>query len=196
MGDLNADYCTGFPTTRDSRHLRSRIRSFYFFLHILWRSESDHYQRWVNFEIFGEKNYWLSYLNECPELLCGLSCNQSWDQTFPMENSPCREKRILRGITIILGPQILWIVRWPGGNCSLTRGKVLVFINRHNPTMNLVEEKQRGSIPLGPQGWPLQLIEHLANTTSVVLPPACPAGLPSSVPSLLVESEFYNMGSK
>ena len=55
-------------------------------------------------------------------------------------------------------------------------GQVLVFINRHNPTMNLVEEKQRGLIPPGLQSWPLQLIEHLANTASVAPPPAGPAG--------------------
>ena len=42
--------------------------------------------------------------------------------------------------------------------------------------MNLVEEKQRGLIPPGLQTWPLQLIEHLANTTSVAPPPAGPAG--------------------
>ena len=42
--------------------------------------------------------------------------------------------------------------------------------------MNLVEEKQRGLIPPGLQSWPLQLIEHLANTTSVAPPPAGPAG--------------------
>ena len=69
----------------------------------------------------------------------------------------------------------------------------LLFINRHSPTMNLVEEKQRGLIPPGLQSWPLQLIEHFSNTTSVAPPPA---GLPSSVPSPLVESEFYNKGSK
>ena len=42
--------------------------------------------------------------------------------------------------------------------------------------MNLVEEKQRGLIPPGLQSWPLQLIEHLTNTISVVPPPAGPAG--------------------
>ena len=42
--------------------------------------------------------------------------------------------------------------------------------------MNLVEEKQRGLIPLGLQSWPLQLIEHLINTTCVAPPPAGPAG--------------------
>ena len=54
--------------------------------------------------------------------------------------------------------------------------QVLVFINRHNPTMNLVEEKQRGLIPSGLQSWPLQPIEHFSNTTSVAPPPAAPAG--------------------
>ena len=49
-------------------------------------------------------------------------------------------------------------------------------INRHSPKMNLVEEKQRGLIPPGLQSWPLQLIEHFSNTTSVVPPPADPAG--------------------
>ena len=53
---------------------------------------------------------------------------------------------------------------------------VLVFINRHNPTMNLVEEKQRRLILPGLQSWPLQLIEHLANTTSVAPPPTGPEG--------------------
>ena len=42
--------------------------------------------------------------------------------------------------------------------------------------MNLVEEKQRGLMPPGLQSWPLQLIEHFSNTTSVVPPPAGPAG--------------------
>ena len=42
--------------------------------------------------------------------------------------------------------------------------------------MNLVEEKQRGLIPPGLQSWPLQLIEHFSNTTSVAPPPAGPAG--------------------
>ena len=42
--------------------------------------------------------------------------------------------------------------------------------------MNLVEEKQRGLIPTCLQSWPLQLIEHLANTTSVAPPPAGPVG--------------------
>ena len=64
----------------------------------------------------------------------------------------------------------------PCGSCSLRPGQVLVFINRHSPTMNLVEEKQRGLIPLGLQSWPLQLIEHLASTTSVAPPPAGPGG--------------------
>ena len=42
--------------------------------------------------------------------------------------------------------------------------------------MNLVEDKQRGLIPPGLQSWPLQLIEHLTNITSVAPPPAGPAG--------------------
>ena len=42
--------------------------------------------------------------------------------------------------------------------------------------MNLVEEKQRGLIPPDLMSWPLQLIEHLTNTTSVAPPPAGPAG--------------------
>ena len=42
--------------------------------------------------------------------------------------------------------------------------------------MNLVEEKQRGLIPPGLQSWPLELIEDLANTTSVAPPPAGPVG--------------------
>ena len=62
------------------------------------------------------------------------------------------------------------------GSCSLRLGQVLVFINRHNPTMNLVKEKQRGLIPPGHQSWPLQLIQHPANTTSVASPPAGSAG--------------------
>ena len=117
---------------------------------------------------------WLSHLNECPELLCGLSCDHRWSQTIPMRNSPW-EKRILQGITISLGPAILWVVWWPGRSCTLRRVQVLVFINRHSPTMNLVEEKQRGLIPPGLQSWPLQLIEHFSNTTSVAPPPAGPA---------------------
>ena len=63
-----------------------------------------------------------------------------------------------------------------GRSCSLRRGHALVFINRHCPTMNLVEEKQRELIPPGLQSWPLQLIEHLTSTTGVAPPPASPAG--------------------
>ena len=85
-------------------------------------------------------------------------------------------KKILQDITISLGPAILWVVWWPGRSCALRRSQVLVFNNRHSPTMNLVEEKQRGLIPLGLQSWPLQLIEHFSNTTSVAPPPAGPAG--------------------
>ena len=62
--------------------------------------------------------------------------------------------------------------------------------------MNLVEEKQSGLIPPGLQSWPLQLTEHFSNTTSVAPPPAGPADCLASVPSQLVESEFYNKGSK
>ena len=64
-------------------------------------------------EILRKKNrgFWLSHLNECPELLCGLSCDHRWSQTIPMRNSPW-EKRILQGITISLGPTILWVVKW------------------------------------------------------------------------------------
>ena len=86
------------------------------------------------------------------------------------------EKRMPQGITISLGPAKLWVVWWPGGSCSLRRGQVLVFINRHNPTMNLVEEKQRRFIIPGLQRWPLQLIEHLANTSNAAPPPAGPVG--------------------
>ena len=42
--------------------------------------------------------------------------------------------------------------------------------------MSRVEDKQRGLIPPGLQSWQLQLIEHFSNTTSVVPPPAGPAG--------------------
>ena len=42
--------------------------------------------------------------------------------------------------------------------------------------MNIVEEKRGGLIPLGLKSWPLQLIKHLANTTSVAPPPAGPVG--------------------
>ena len=142
------------------------------------------------------KNFWTSHLNECPELLFGLSCDHRWSQTIPIGNSPWG-KRTLQGITISLGPAILWVVWWPGRSCTLRRGQVLVFINRHSPTMNLVKEKQgqglvfinrhsptmnivkekqRGLIPPGLQRWPLQLIEHLTNTSSVGPPPAGPAG--------------------
>ena len=33
------------------------------------------------------KTFWLSHLNEYPELLCGLCCDYSWSQTIPMGNS-------------------------------------------------------------------------------------------------------------
>ena len=39
-----------------------------------------------------------------------------------------------------------------------------------------MRKKSRRLIPPGLQSWPLQLIEHLTNTTSVVPPPAGPAG--------------------
>ena len=42
--------------------------------------------------------------------------------------------------------------------------------------MNIVAEKQRVLIPPGLQSWPLKLIEHLANATSVAPPPAGLAG--------------------
>ena len=35
-------------------------------------------------EFWEKKGFWLSHLNECPELLCGLSCNHRWSQTIPM----------------------------------------------------------------------------------------------------------------
>ena len=41
--------------------------------------------------------------------------------------------------------------------------------------MNSVVDKQRGLIPTGLKGWPLQPIEHLTNATSVAPPPAGPA---------------------
>ena len=75
-----------------------------------------------------KKSFWLSHLNECPELLCGLSCDHRWSQTIPMKNSPW-EKRILQGITISLGPAILWVVWWPGRSCTLRRGQVLVYLS-------------------------------------------------------------------
>ena len=59
---------------------------------------------------------------------------------------------------------------------NLGLSRVLVFINRHSPTMNLVEEKQRGLIPPGFQSWPLQHMVHLTDSTSVVPPTADPAG--------------------
>ena len=55
---------------------------------------------------FGKRNFWLSYLNEFPELLCGLNCDHSWSQTIPMGNSHWA-KRILQSITISLRPAIL-----------------------------------------------------------------------------------------
>ena len=61
------------------------------------------------FRILRKKGFWLSHLNECPELLCGLSCDHRWSLTIPMKNRPC-EKRILQGITISLGPVILRVV--------------------------------------------------------------------------------------
>ena len=64
----------------------------------------------------------------------------------------------------------------PGRSCTLRRGQILVFVNRHCPKMNLVEEKQRELIPPGLHSWPLQLIQHLTNTTSVAPPPAGSAG--------------------
>ena len=51
-----------------------------------------------------QKNFWLSYLNDCPELLCGLSCDHRWSQTIPIGNSP--SEKILQGITLSLGPTI------------------------------------------------------------------------------------------
>ena len=52
--------------------------------------------------------------------------------------------------------------------------------------MNLVEEKSL----------PLQLIEHLTNTTSVAPPPAGPAGCRPLYFLHLLNLSFTNMGSK
>ena len=94
-----------------------------------------------------------------------------------------------------------FITSGSGRSCSLTWGQALVFINRHSPTMNLVEEMQRGLIPPGLQSWPLQLFEHLINTTSVAPHPAGPTGCcPLYLLHLCVcepvVSEFYNVNSK
>ena len=42
--------------------------------------------------------------------------------------------------------------------------------------MNLVKEKQGGLVPRGLKRWPIRLIKHFANTTSVSPSPAGPAG--------------------
>ena len=49
------------------------------------------------------------------------------------------------------------------------------LLNRHNNTMNLMKEKQRGPIPMGLKRWPLTLIKHFANTICVSPSPAGPA---------------------
>ena len=41
------------------------------------------------------ERFWLTYLNECPELLFGLNCDLSWSQTIPMRNN-LWGKRILQ----------------------------------------------------------------------------------------------------
>ena len=94
----------------------------------------------------------------------------------PAGPAGCRPLYLLHLLNLSL---TIWA---PNGGCILQFrayqrwGQVLVFINRHSPTMNLVEEKQRGLIPPGLQRWPLQLIKHFSNTTSVAPPPAGPAG--------------------
>ena len=42
--------------------------------------------------------------------------------------------------------------------------------------MNRGRKVERTGFPRGLQSWPLQLIEHLTNTTSVASPPAGPVG--------------------
>ena len=54
-----------------------------------------------------KKSFWLSHLNECPELLCGLSCDHRWSQTIPLRNSPW-EKRILQELCDLLVDLVLW----------------------------------------------------------------------------------------
>ena len=133
----------------------------------------DHYLRWVFFFEFGKKTTFGCHLNECPELLCGLSRDHRWSLTIPMGNSPW-EKRILQSIIISLGLTILCddlvdLVLWD-------RVKYLSLSIDIVPQWILWEKKQRGLIPPGLQSWPFQLIEHLTNTTSVAPIPGGPAG--------------------
>ena len=44
-----------------------------------------------------------------------------------MGNSPWK-KRILQGITISLGPAILWVVWWPDRSCSVRRSQVFDIV--------------------------------------------------------------------
>ena len=66
--------------------------------------------------------------------------------------------------------------------CSLQiwcRGQVLIFIKRYCTGVNLVKEGLGGLLPAGLQGWPLKLVQHIADATCV---PPSPAGPPSSCP--------------
>ena len=74
-------------------------------------------------------------------------------KTIPMWNSsrdPCVcwvgwgvGERIFQRITICLVSTILGTMRLFGNFRTVSKGKVLVFFNRHSITMTLVEEKQR-----------------------------------------------------
>ena len=65
---------------------------------------------------------------------------------------------------------------WPGRFQTVSSGQALVFFYRHGTRMYLMKEKQGGPIPTGLKRWPLKLIKHLADTTSVLPSPAGPTG--------------------
>ena len=132
--------------------------------------------------------FWLSYLNECPELLCGLSCNHSGSQTTPTGNSPL-EKRISQGTTLHPGLATQPAVRCPGGPRPQRQGQALVPINGHNPTMNPVEEKQRGLIPQAPRaGHP----SPSSTSPTLPVPRHPPQVQPATIPACM---EQANCGS-
>ena len=55
-----------------------------------------------------KQTFLLSYLNEFPELLCGLSCDHSWSQTIPMGNSPWEKKNTSGCLEYLADSEINW----------------------------------------------------------------------------------------
>ena len=107
------------------------------------------------------------------ELLHGPGCNHRWSNTIQMGSSPWK-KRILQGITSLWALQYCELC---GDLVDLRQDQVLVLINRHSPTMNLVKEKQRRLIPPGLQSRPWSISPTLLVRPSQILTLFCLAWL-------------------